>query len=416
MSLRIAITAEPIPSHVSALDYVTCPALEQGHRVTLHAPVMFRREARRRGVRFSVAGTDWTCDPALQRAASEVWKRYGNATFNRYAFGRLWPRQAGVKARHLLTAWGRKRPDLVIAECSDLGAHLAARVLGLPLVAADNGLGPVLVDLWDAHIAPALLPLYRRYEPQVPGAEDAQRAPTLPPMLTPAPVHWFYGTPPPAVRAVRRTLAGFRTARSGLPDVSLRPSRPLVYVSLGTLTTAMSGLRTAVEDVYREVVAALLAIDCDAIVSAGDLAPHLAHLPGVGPHIKVVAHAPQPALLHRADLFVTHAGRASLLDAVQGATPVLALGVLGDQPGNAAAFARRGLGRALDVTAGRGEIADALTALLDAPCHAAALCVARAELSRLPPLNLTDIRDSLSGRPGVPWAGWVEEVCGADNE
>ncbi|GAB2794853.1 hypothetical protein [Streptomyces daliensis] len=147
MPLRIAITAEPIPSHVSALDHVIGPAVEQGHDVTLHAPLMFRGEARRRGVGFRRAGTSWTCDPAVQRTASEVWREWGNAHFNRYVFGQLWPERAGAKARDLLTAWTRERPDLVIAECSDPGAQLAATVLGLPLLAADNGLGPVLLEL-----------------------------------------------------------------------------------------------------------------------------------------------------------------------------------------------------------------------------------------------------------------------------
>ncbi|MGA5134845.1 hypothetical protein ACPCTO_34170 [Streptomyces olivoreticuli] len=145
---------------MSALDYITSPALEQGHDVTLYAPLMFRREARRRGVEFHRAGTDWTCAPAVQQTASEIWKESGNAPFNRYVFGRLWPDQAEVKARDLITAWTRARPDLVIAECSDLGAHLAAKVLHLPVFAADNGLGPVLLDLWDTDIAPALTPLY----------------------------------------------------------------------------------------------------------------------------------------------------------------------------------------------------------------------------------------------------------------
>ncbi|MDT0454739.1 glycosyltransferase [Streptomyces sp. DSM 41527] len=368
---------------MSALDYVTYPALEQGHQVTLHAPLMFRREARRRGVEFRVAGTNWTCDHGVQQAASGVWQRYGNASFNRYVFGHLWPEQAEAKAHDLLTVWMQETPDLVIAECSDLGAHLAARALQLPLLAADNGLGPVLLNLWDTHIAPALLPLYKQYE---------QDTPTLPPMLTPAPAHWFYETPPPSARAVRRTVADFRAVLPACRALSSRPSRPLVYVSLGTLTTAMSGLRTTVESVYREIMAALRAIDCDAIVSAGDLAQHL---PSASPHIKVVEHAPQPALLHRADLFVTHGGRASLLDAVQGATPVLGLGVLADQPDNAAAFSRSGLGRALGITASRGEIADALTELLGTARYGAAMSAAGAELSQLPPLDLTDIREGL---------------------
>ncbi|MFJ6382480.1 glycosyltransferase [Kitasatospora sp. NPDC092039] len=377
MALRIAVTAEPVPSHVSALDYVIGPALDQGHDVALYAPPMFRREARRRGVGFHRAGTDWTCDPAVQRVASGIWRQSGNASFNRHVFGRLWPERAEAKARDLIAAWTRARPDLVVSECSDLGGHLAAAVLRLPVWAADNGLGPVLLDLWDTDVAPALTSLHKRY---------GQDAPVLPPMVTPAPVHWFYGTPPPSARAVGRTVAAFRTAGPGLDG--LPSSRPLVYVSLGTLTTAMPGLRGVVGDVYREVMAALSATGCDAIVSAGALAREL---PSTDPRIAVVEHVPQPALLRRVDLFVTHGGRASLLDAVQGATPVLGLGVLADQPGNTAAFARHGLGLALEPTARRAELADAVTALLGDPRHTAAMAAADAELSRLPPVDLAEL-------------------------
>ncbi|MFI8458106.1 glycosyltransferase [Kitasatospora sp. NPDC085464] len=110
-------------------------------------------------------------------------------------------------------------------------------------------------------------------------------------------------------------------------------------------------------------------------------------------HASVVEPAPQPALLHRADLFVTHGGRASLLDAVQGATPFLGMGVLADQPGNTAAFTRRGLGRALDLTATRDEIAEAMRAVLGDPRHAAAMDTARTTLSRLPPLYIAQLYD-----------------------
>ncbi|MGH4029177.1 glycosyltransferase [Actinomycetota bacterium Odt1-20B] len=392
MPLRLAITAEPIPSHVSALDYVTVPARRQGHHVALYAPLMFRGEAGRRGVEFYRAGPDWTCNPIVQLAASEIWKEYGNAPFNRYIFGRLWPDQAGAKATELIAAWTRTRPDLVIAECSDLGAHLAAKVLGLPVYAADNGLGPMLLDLWDTDVAPVLTPLYKRH--------GLDAAPELPPLLTPAPVPWFYGTPPApsSVRAVRRTLAPFR---STLPDSldhspsspsplssSSSSSRPFVYVSLGTLTTAMTGLRTVVGNLHEKVMAALSRIGVDALVSAGDLAQDLR---SPNPRIKVVEHVRQPALLHHADLFVTHGGRASLLDAVQATTPVLTLGVLADQPANAEAFARRGLGRALDLTAQRAEITDAVAALLGDSSYKAAMTAAGAELAQLPPLDVTGL-------------------------
>ncbi|MFD7666810.1 glycosyltransferase [Streptomyces sp. NPDC059788] len=364
---------------MSALDYVTGPALQQGHDVALYAPLMFRGEARRRGMEFHEAGTDWTCNPAVQQTASGVWKRYGNVPFNRYVFGRLWPHQAETKAHDLIAAWTRARPDLVIAECSDLGAHLAAEVLRLPVLAADNGLGPVLLDLWDTDIAPELAPLHKRHE---------QGPPVLPALLTPAPAQWFYETPPPFTQVVRRTVV---EDRSPLPDrLGRSASRPLVYASLGTLTTTMSGLRTLVRDAYQEIMAALSALGCDAIVSAGNLAEHLR---STDPRIHVAERVPQPALLRRTDLFVTHGGRASLLDAVQGATPVLGMGVLADQPDNVAAFARLGLGRALELTATRDEIADAMTAVLDDPRHHAAMADACVELSQLPPLDIAELRD-----------------------
>lgn len=127
-------------------------------------------------------------------------------------------------------------------------------------------------------------------------------------------------------------------------------------------------------------------------MSAGDLAVELR---SADPRIKVVEHVPQPALLHRADLFVTHGGRASLLDAVQGTTAVLGMGVLADQPDNAAAFARIGLGRALELTAKRGEIADAMTAVLGNSGYGAAMTAAGAELTQLPPLDITELRHSV---------------------
>ncbi|MFF0745555.1 glycosyltransferase [Streptomyces sp. NPDC004111] len=387
MALQIALTAEPIPSHVSALDYVIRPALEQGHRVSLHGPLMFRRAALRRGVEFHRAGTSWTCDPVVQRTASALWAESGNASFNRYVFGDLLPGRAGQKAAHLLANWTRRRPDLVVAECSDLGAHLAARVLGLPLVAADNGLGPVLLHLWDTDVAPALLPLYKQYE------QDG--LPVLPPLITPAPVPWFYGSTAHPLRAVRRTVAEHRAPAVPSPEDRSPSARPLVYVSLGTLTTAMPGLRGTVKALYGDILAALQDFDCETVVSAGALAERVRRS---HPDARVVEHVGQPALLRRAGLFVTHGGRASLLDAVQGATPVLALGILADQPDNADAFARLGLGRALDVRASRPEIADAVRAVLDAPRPREAMTAARHELARLPAVDLVELWSSARSR------------------
>ncbi|MFJ9846122.1 hypothetical protein ACIRYZ_37925 [Kitasatospora sp. NPDC101155] len=68
------------------------------------------------------------------------------------------------------------------------------------------------------------------------------------------------------------------------------------------------------------------------------------------------------------------------------------MGVLADQPHNTAAFARHGLGRALELTATRAEIADAITSVLGNPRHTAAMTAAGTRLSQLPPLDLTHLR------------------------
>ncbi|MDG4533735.1 hypothetical protein [Streptomyces sp. AV19] len=70
------------------------------------------------------------------------------------------------------------------------------------------------------------------------------------------------------------------------------------------------------------------------------------------------------------------------------------MGVLADQPDNVAAFARRGLGRPLELTAKRGEIADAMTSLLGNSCYAAAMTAVGTELSQLLPLDITQLLDS----------------------
>lgn len=71
------------------------------------------------------------------------------------------------------------------------------------------------------------------------------------------------------------------------------------------------------------------------------------------------------------------------------------MGVLSDQPDNTAAFARLGLGLALDLTAPHGEIAATMTAILGSSRYNVVMGDAESELSRLSPLNLAELRDSL---------------------
>ncbi|MFI0743044.1 hypothetical protein ACH4PU_33975 [Streptomyces sp. NPDC021100] len=91
---------------------------------------------------------------------------------------------------------------------------------------------------------------------------------------------------------------------------------------------------------------------------------------------------------------------------MRGATPAVGMGVVADQPGNAAAFARRGLGRALELPASREEIAAAVVAVLGDPSQAAAMTAAGAAPADLLPLDSGAARQRVTcGAPARPLRG-----------
>ena len=114
--------------------------------------------------------------------------------------------------------------------------------------------------------------------------------------------------------------------------------RPLVYLSLGTLfnddPAVLARCLAAFPDgVYRVVVGGTP--------------------PGVespSPPITLLAHAPQPAVLRHARVFVTHGGMNGLMEALAAGVPVVASPFTNEQANNARTAERLGLGLHLDRT------------------------------------------------------------------
>jgi len=151
---------------------------------------------------------------------------------------------------------------------------------------------------------------------------DPARTALLPP-------HVFLGSAvreAPAPPEVREWLAG--------------SDQPIAYVSFGSFLSTR-------DDVLARVLAALRPSGLRVAVATGSAAD----LPPLPPEWLVRPFLPQPALLERAVLAVTHAGNNSVTEALSAGVPMLALPFSTDQFAGAAAIETAGVGVALDPNA-----------------------------------------------------------------
>lgn len=117
-----------------------------------------------------------------------------------------------------------------------------------------------------------------------------------------------------------------------------RPGHPLVYVSMGTLFAAVPSF-------YRSCVQAFASSRWDVAMTAGS---DVAGTSEPAPNIDVRPGFPQLAVLRRADVFVSHAGMGSLMEAASLGVPVVAVPQMAEQAANARRAAELGFARCLD--------------------------------------------------------------------
>ncbi|MFL5778994.1 MAG: glycosyltransferase [Chloroflexota bacterium] len=139
-----------------------------------------------------------------------------------------------------------------------------------------------------------------------------------------------------------------------LPDALADGHGALVYLSLGSLGSADVGLMQRLVDVLAQTPHRV-------IVSKGPLADQIAlHDRQVG-----AAFLPQPAILPRVDLVVTHGGNNTVTEAFHHAKPMVVLPLFWDQVDNAQRVAETGFGRRLPAYDFEDrQLIDAIDALL----------------------------------------------------
>ncbi|MGE7387785.1 macrolide family glycosyltransferase [Streptomyces sp. NPDC004126] len=115
--------------------------------------------------------------------------------------------------------------------------------------------------------------------------------------------------------------------------------RPLVLVSLGTIHNDNTAFFQTCVDAFTDA-------PWDIVMAVGDqITP--TDLTDVPAHIDIRPHVPQLQILREADLFITHAGMGSVMEALSFAVPMIAIPQMSEQRANADRLTQLGLGRLL---------------------------------------------------------------------
>ncbi len=375
--MRILFSFHEGPGHYNPLVPLAKRAVAVGHTVA------FSADPRRVGLPEAYGFTAFPTgiDPYGSPESVAIEERYNAAppsperedALIRDGFGLVYPRAKAADMVRLCREW---RPDVIVWDEANLGAPIAADVLGLPnvsvlVLAAGSLLRPDLVS--DG------LNLVRADHGLAPDPDLDMLSRYL--VLSPFPVG--FRDPafplPPTARTIRPLLPDPAPGES-LPEWARQlPDRPVVYLSLGTAFD-----RTLALAIFRRLIPALAELPITLIVTVGrkvdpdDLGDQPANV-----HIE--RYVSQALLLPSVDLFVSHAGSGSVMGALSHGVPLALIPRGADQPANAARCEALGVGRIIgtpDVSGAAARVA--VEAMLADPTVRRNAELVRDEIATLP--------------------------------
>lgn len=367
----VLCSARPHLGHVSPMVPMATALQDAGHDVHFATGAAFVPRLRALGFPAHPAGISIDEGYARAMAAGRT-PQPGADGQPDYAFGaEVFVNQlARATAADLAPILARLRPDLVILESHDVGASLAAELAGIPAVLQAitaglpdpvvQALGDRLDVLWADHGLPAPPPrgqLGERYLDVYPARLQEPSLLHDPRRLPVRPVPWSEPDlpVPPWVRSAR--------------------TRPLVFLTLGTVLTDVQALQSAFNGLAR--------LPVDVLVALGPI--DRSALGPIPPGVRLAQYVHQADLLSAVDLVVHHGGTGTMLGALVHGLPQLIIPRGADQFWNAQAIESGGLGRALPpALLDPAAVADEARGLLADRDMRGRLAEVRAELAALP--------------------------------
>ena len=296
---------------------------------------------------------------------------------------------APAMARDLLPIAREWQPDLMVHEPAELASSLVGAVLGVPSLTQSFGgavpapiltaAGERLRTMWTGHGLP--LPPYA-------GQFLAPYLDICPPAVQTVPVDHVDVRQP--LRPITWTGPAGSPLPTGVTDVD---PRPLVYVTLGTVSNASPVLSAAVAGAARTGARVLVTVGPD-----GDPAA-LGPQPG---HVTVERWVDQATVLTHCSVVVSHAGSGTFLGALALGLPQLCLPQAADQFRNTEGVERSGAGIGITPDQMTPEAVGAAVArlLADDAYRSAAEAVA-ADIAAMPsPAEVVPVLERLEHRSG----------------
>ena len=265
-------------------------------------------------------------------------------------------------------------------EVAEFAAPIGAALRGIPCVT--HAYGALLPEIRVARAGEDLAPLWTAAGLEPPpygGSYDYAYLDIYPPSMQPQERPHLPSTqhlaPAPVVSAVQ-----------ALPElVTEESSRPLAYVTFGTVFNDTTPLRAVVEGARALDVQLLVTVGPEADPS--DLGPQ-------PPHVHVTRYIPQQQLLHHCKAVVSHAGSGTFLAAAAAGLPQLRVAQGADQYLNAEACSRSGIGISLPIPVAPTDVTVALERLLSEPAYKTAAFQMGRDIADMPTPD--EVADRLS--------------------
>ncbi|WP_437963536.1 glycosyltransferase [Sorangium sp. So ce260] len=288
----------------------------------------------------------------------------------------------GVLARRmtedLLERARTGQPDLIVRDAMEFGGYVAAEALGIPHATISVGLFTP-IERQQQSLGPSIDKLREAFGlPADPGLAMLYRYLYLS-FVAPS-LQGGSGQLPPTACSLHPEIFD-QSGTESLPAwASSLGSRPVIYVTMGTVIGRLTNVFSPILDALRDE-------PFDVIVTVGrDQDP--AALGPQPPNVHIERYIPQTLIFPRCDLVIMHGGFNSMQSSLYHGLPMLCIPLLFDQPINAAICTKLGVAQTLT----RGELSPdrikrAVRELLENPSYGEKASLLQREMQSLPKLD-----------------------------